>query len=321
VRRWHGKTVVRAIALVFGLVCVVYLVLQLRAHWPAIRKLDWTGATIAAFAICVVLQVVAMVFAAWCWGWTLRALDVPAPSRKVISIFCVSQFGKYLPGNVGQHVGRLALSREAGFQTGRVVVSMFLENAFAIGAGALIAAVGVMLMSLGGGWSLPRVALAIALAASSWLAGTWLLRYLLGKPPARLRAWLALERPIQLPASLIAGYFVVHILSYVVMGLVLALLLHGMTGTWIASAWTLPVAVTISWLAGFLTPGAPAGLGVREAALTSILGETLDTSVVLSLALLSRLTMMLADVLALLLGLLLREGRTKAPAARADPAS
>jgi hypothetical protein len=72
-------------------------------------------------------------------------------------------------------------------------------------------------------------------------------------------------------------------------------------------AWLLPAAVTVGWLAGFLVPGVPAGLGVREAALTAMLGPSLGVGLVISAAALWRLSHMIADLLMFGLGLSLRD--------------
>jgi uncharacterized membrane protein YbhN (UPF0104 family) len=63
---------------------------------------------------------------------------------------------------------------------------------------------------------------------------------------------------------------------------------------------------TLSWLAGFLIPGAPAGLGVREAVLVTFLILWMNPFSAASLALLIRLTTTLGDAAAFLLGLLIK---------------
>jgi uncharacterized membrane protein YbhN (UPF0104 family) len=56
-------------------------------------------------------------------------------------------------------------------------------------------------------------------------------------------------------------------------------------------------AFTVSWLAGFLFVLAPAGAGVRETLLVALLGSTLTAAPALTVALISRLVMTLADVI------------------------
>jgi len=73
------------------------------------------------------------------------------------------------------------------------------------------------------------------------------------------------------------------------------------------ATWKILAAVATSWLAGYLVPGAPAGLGVREATLTAILGSALGTATVVSAALIWRFPMLFADALVLAAGMRLRQ--------------
>ena len=64
-------------------------------------------------------------------------------------------------------------------------------------------------------------------------------------------------------------------------------------------------AYSLAWIIGFLIPGAPGGLGVRESALVLLLADTFPRDAVLLIALLTRLASVGADVLAFIIGLLL----------------
>ena len=54
-------------------------------------------------------------------------------------------------------------------------------------------------------------------------------------------------------------------------------------------------AMALAWLAGFLTPGAPAGLGVRESVLLIILAPAAGEASILALAALFRIVTVLGD--------------------------
>ncbi len=138
------------------------------------------------------------------------------------------QFAKYV-GNIGQHIGRVALAHRRGWQTGRVVLSLFVENGFALGAGALVVGVSV-LAGLGGGDLNRRAPLVLALLVGGWAFGTWLLRRLLLTPPAFVRKLLKLNEPISLRPKLLATYLGVHLVSYAGLGFGLAICLWGVAG-------------------------------------------------------------------------------------------
>src|SRR5262249_35056983 len=53
----------------------------------------------------------------------------------------------------------------------------------------------------------------------------------------------------------------------------------------------------VAWLAGFLTPGAPAGIGVREAGLLFLFVQTGDGSAILLAIIITRMITMAGDFL------------------------
>jgi hypothetical protein len=299
------------LAVIGGLLCLWYLTSQIRAHWADFAALDWGLATIAALVFAALLQAASFAFDAWYWTRLLKEFGVPADGRRGVSIFGISQFAKYLPGNVAQHLGRVGLAREAGWQTARVTLSLVVENGFALGTAALVAGASVAMPVADNVWSKQRLAGVVFLILAAWLVGTLTLQRLLARPPAKLRRLLGLEQDpeqgIKLRTRFLAGYCLVHLSGYAVMGCAFALLLRAMGDAWPARAWLLPAAVTVSWLAGFLVPGVPAGLGVREAALTAMLAPSLGVGLVISAAALWRLSHIIADLLMLGLGLALRE--------------
>ena len=60
-----------------------------------------------------------------------------------------------------------------------------------------------------------------------------------------------------------------------------------------------------SWIIGFITPGAPGGIGIREAVMTLMCGSFLGTETIVLYAVIMRIISTFGDVLAFLIGLLL----------------
>ncbi|QSX36832.1 lysylphosphatidylglycerol synthase domain-containing protein [Shewanella sedimentimangrovi] len=82
-----------------------------------------------------------------------------------------------------------------------------------------------------------------------------------------------------------------------------------------ANFWLLTGSFALAWVAGFVTPGAPAGLGIRETIMVTLLEPAYGPGAALSLALLLRLITSLGDALAFLAGLWLnRRQRSRTPA-------
>jgi uncharacterized membrane protein YbhN (UPF0104 family) len=302
--RW---LVVRIATLLLGLACLGYFVRELWSRWPDVRRLTLSVDVGWALGAAIVIHLAITAIDASSWGWLMGRLGVRTSTRAAIGVFFVSQFAKYLPGNVGQHIGRVTLGHGEGMQAGRTVLSLLFENAVAIGAGAALASAAATLAALDPVDASHVVPLS-ALIGIALVTGTLGLRHLLSRPPPLVRRALTLDGPLELDPKFLLGYLGSHVLSYGAMATALGLLLHETSGGTALDASRVLLAATAGWLTGFLVPGAPAGLGPREVAVTAILLPTSSSETVVAAVLLWRLSSMVGDGLALALGLWIRRG-------------
>ena len=132
---------------------------------------------------------------------------------------------------------------------------------------------------------------AVALLAAMAIAAT--------HPGVRRRLALPDRRPAEL-ARAVGGALVLYLLFFVAGGVLLVWLVAAVGGgidLGARAAGAVIAAFSLAWAAGFLTPGAPAGLGVREAALVAALGGLLGEPTVLLAALALRVVTVLGDTL------------------------
>lgn len=306
-RRRLLRSSVRAITLVAALACLFFFFREVARQWAAVAQISWSAHALLGLAASAVVVGMGGLFDAWAWGWLLRRLALPADSRSAIGVFAIAQFAKYLPGNVGQHIGRLELARRHGWQLGRVGVSLIIENGLALAMGALFAACGLLFMRQS--WDdakiLP-VALAVLLASLfAALAG----QRLLARPPAFVRRMLGIEQPIVLSTAVLLALCAVHIVSHLASTLSVTVLLVAYGVDLGPVIWRMPMIVAIGWLSGYLVPGAPAGLGVRELVLTDLLAPFTGKGPALSAAIAWRVASLIADGTMLLIGSFLRTRR------------
>ena len=300
------QTIRRAVAIVLGLLALVYFARQLVSYWPSIVAISFTTGVAVSLVVTALLHVVSGLIDAWAWGWLLRGLAVPVPSRAAMSVFMISQLAKYVPGNFGQHVGRLALAKSLGLAYPPVLLSLVIENGFALGAGGVVAGASLAFGIAVSAENLTRVAWTISLVIGGWFAGALLLRWMLAHPPRWLRRILKLEGPVTLETRLVIGYFLIHVASYAAIGGALVLIVFGFTGGASVEIWRVALAGMAGWFSGYIVPGAPAGLGVREATLTALLTPLCGVAVAVSSALLWRSSALFADGILFFVGLALR---------------
>lgn len=270
-------------------------------HSSSFPEIAWSPRAAAALAGATGLYLVMLAAGFAAWFLLLRSAGSPVPLRAVLTLCGLAQAGKYLPGNVGQYLGRAALARQQGIPLHTSALTMVFET-----AGLIVTALACAL--LGGtraAASLPP-AWQIALLAAGALAAPFLLVHAVERWfPAALQKRLGVERLTAPSIPALGACLALYAVCFVCGGLSFELLARGLFNVEAgpAGAWARVIpAFALSWVAGFVTPGAPAGLGVREALLVGGTAGLYGPGTALSAALASRLVTVLGDGLAFLAG-------------------
>ena len=100
--------------------------------------------------------------------------------------------------------------------------------------------------------------------------------------------------------------FAIYCANFVIAGVALNLIAAGVFDARGSSIALSAGVYAIAWVVGYITPGAPGGLGVREAILVAALAPIHGAETAFALALVLRLATVAADGLASLAGLALR---------------
>lgn len=263
----------------------------------------------AALAMAMLLYVCTYLSAARSWQLILRMNAVHMGFPQALSIIMISQLGKYLPGNVGHHLGRIVLSHKVGISAHVVVPTMVLEAMLTVMAAALCSLGALELLpeiSLRYGNSLIRNAALAAIAllglALSALALPVVRRHLSG-PASRIAVlaargnWLATSAAFgQNVVSLLLGAGALSLIVGSASPIPVSSILGSLLGTY-----------SVAWLVGFLVPGAPAGLGVREALLVLGMTPMVGQETAITSAALLRVTTVAGDGISLLIGIAIRK--------------
>lgn len=208
------------------------------------------------------------------WRTLLEMQGTGATAAWSVRTYGLSQLAKYLPGNVAHLASRQLLGASAGVPHAVLARSSLYELAGLAAAGLLLSLPALPLID---GrlvrWAAPPAAAAVVLAALVAV------RLKAGVRPARV---LALHVVFLLTASLVFTSL-----------LVLTVPDADRRFSWSAAGG----AYTAAWLAGFVTPGAPAGLGVRELVLVFLLDGRAAEQDLLTAVVLSRAVTLLGDTL------------------------
>ena len=241
----------------------------------------------AMVSVCVAIYVAGFAFFGYGWvRWLELSAAIPFPTATGIRIHCRSQIAKYVPGNVFQFVARHASANRLGATHSALVLAAAAEIAALVVAAVTLAASGRRLpapfpqIPRAAAFGVALLAVILAVTLASKLSGA-----VDRGRRARLRRWLGACLTLLL-----------YVPPFVGNGLCLALLLS-LNHTGALPPLTALVGIwSMSWLAGYLVPGSPGGLGVRDAALVLALSGWCSRTEAVAIATEMRLVSTLGDV-------------------------
>lgn len=266
------------------------------------------GTFIYAFAV-VLLAV------AWSFSFPLQQIN-RATGIDLVLIHAVSQVSKYLPGNIMHFVGRHVLGRQKGLSHASLAMASILEASLLMTAAILLAAMlapSVVSRLPEGTWISPLWVLCLGIISTVALCLIiWALaarRISVAKLNARTS-----KRILSAALFMLPFYVVFFACSGGVLYLIVAKLNSGSVDFDIIVG-----VAAAAWLLGYITPGAPAGVGVREAAISLLLAAAGFPQGAAIAALSYRCCTVLGDVMTWLAGLCIMSLRGKgAPATKLD---
>jgi uncharacterized membrane protein YbhN (UPF0104 family) len=302
------KRAYRSVGLVAGLIVtalfVWYVVRTLRGHDLSIYA---TPRAALGIMLASILWSCGAPLLALAWRDLLKSLGIRRGWRELFGIVAITQFAKYVPGNVAQYIGRVGMSLARGIPARPLAVTVILETLLVVAA-AVVMGVGTGALSEIGlqivrrhGAQLALIGLLVVLA----IAGLFVFRRV---APALLRRFApkyapALDTTLLPPQTCLARAFVLYCCMYVVMGIGLILLSHFLLPDAPPDYWLLIAVFALAWVVGFVTPGAPGGLGVREGLMLLMLAPVFSAASASVLVIALRIATTLGDVLILVAGM------------------
>lgn len=286
---WNGIRVAMYLAVLGYL--VVQLVQTRQVVAGDLRRIGWLPLVVAGG-----LALAGTVPAMLGWRTLLSGLGTPLELPIAARVYFVAGLGKYLPGALWPAVSQADLAHSLGKPPWRFVGAFLASVALSVLAGALLGLPALAwLTDAGPAWRVAAVASAVGLAALS----PRLLQVLfavLGRFLTRLPAKSG--RTSVLPENgAIARSFLLTALGWVVTGAHVAVLALPL-GAHPTATPLLVAGYCLATVGGVLTVVLPAGLGAREVMLSLAAGAVLSGSVVLTLVVLSRFLVTIADLTA-----------------------
>lgn len=253
---------------------LVFLVVELHSYWNEISKSQWTILEIACLSLLGILYGLSNMFLVMGWFNILAHLGLSVPLRVAVRIYGISQIAKYAPGNVFHVVGRQALGAAENIPQMKILKSTALEITLIASVAASFVPVFVHKFDSSINHEIGFMLFIVVLCVCT------------------VTVCFLMARPLVCATFFYACQVLVSSLVF----LAVFVLAGGGVDSGLG-ALAVIAGFALSWLAGLLTPGAPAGLGVREASLIFLLNGIGSPSVVLTAALLGRLVTTVGDLL------------------------
>lgn len=261
-----------------GLIAFGYVVQRLYSYAGQIDVTRLQARDWVAMGLLSLLYGVANVLLALAWKHLLAVFGVKVDRTWAIHLYGVSQLAKYVPGNVFQFAGRQALGMAEGIAARPLAKSTLWELGLIAVAGSVFSLLALPLV-----WPRVEPSMAALLAVGAGVFLAYALRHALSANAA-LAWWL------QLAFLAISGAVFVVTLALIIPPHQAVPPLLPVAGAYVAA-----------WLIGLITPGAPAGVGIREAVLLFVLGHIVVPTDLLLAVLLGRLITVMGDLLFFLL--------------------
>ena len=232
---------------------------------------------------------------------------IPTEPTLAATVYTSANLYKYIPGGVLYVAGRNRLAVETeGLGHGKVAFATVVEGALIAVAAILVAVINAFdhtfsyLRQLD---ALPIIGIVVAIIILAIIPVIYVFRHKIST------GWKYLtENMEELTFAVMFKRFGFALLLMALWGgsfaATLALLGQSMTLGLVSTVVGLFI---LSWVAGFLTPGAPSGLGIREAVMLMFMGGIVDGGLLIVAMIIHRVLTVMGDLLAYGIALLYRQ--------------
>ena len=274
------KKFARYIGNILVLISFYFIIKILLENYQKIH-IDFTPYTLLVIAIGIVGIWIGTMGISLGWYFQLKEKYPKITFFTSCFIVCFSQIGKYLPGNVGHFIGRGVMVQHIVSKSD-IVYSLFVENIVLL----------IVAVAFGTGYL-------FFIDIDYYFSFGELLLVLLGIVAVAVTGIYLVKKKIALyhlsPAT-VAKLFVLAILSTLFGGLVIDLLAGLFETGSNVSYLQYTAGFALAFLAGFVIPGAPGGIGIREYSFVLLFQNQLGEGVALQIILLFRLISIIGDI-------------------------
>lgn len=247
---------------------------------------------------------------AYAYGWRL-ILKFTSNSEieyhNAYVVFVKSNIAKYIPGNVANYVSRNIIGSRLGWQHKDIVISSIIEIILVVFTSFMISIVlgfeyeKKYLLELLNGKAIIYILCIVIIVLIIFAVFVYRKKFSITDFISKLS--------LKKLCILSVKAFLAFGLTFIIFGIsyVLLLLYIAKADMSILQICNIIGMYMVSWAIGYLTPGAPGGLGVRESILISSLSPMFGLEVIVITSILHRIICIIGDIISLILGYLVEK--------------
>lgn len=295
----YKKLTIRTTGVIAVIVSLWYIIRSFISS-GSISHIEFSWKIIFITAALSILYSAGNVLRALNWGIIIHTLSaVKIPFKPLISIYLKTEIIKYIPSNVMHFAGRHILAREYGASHKTALAANVLDMGFILSAAAAVS-FPVLFFSKdilpSGFFSVlySRKLILIILAVSVLLSAVCIL-FVKRKKIAGFFSHASIRN--------YAVIFIIDVFVFILNGALFWFLLRNMSAPETVSIIIAAPLYALCWMAGFIIPGSPGGLGVREALIVFVFGRLCGDQEAIFAAVLMRIISIAGDSLSLAAGI------------------
>ena len=204
-----------------------------------------------------------------------------------------TQIAKYIPGNIFHYAGRYIIGKSMGFDKSVLITSTILEAICLLIVASALSLSGVLFFGLEQE-NISSIQLMVILVLSVCFVFSL---YIIAPRIIKLSNHNIKFDSFQNMFLRLKSVFLMQSVFFLFSGLALVLIVVNQTETVSLEVAGIIIVVSIaSWIIGFVTPGAPAGVGVRDAIIVFSLTQFFDSYLAVMAALIYRMVTVVGDI-------------------------
>ncbi|XXJ20628.1 hypothetical protein ACR42D_14040 [Desulfovibrio caledoniensis] len=291
------------------LACLYYIYTVYDRNAAKLTEYAWTAEHLSILTAGAVLLGAFYLSLAWAWVHMATESNQGYARWQLLFIYARTSIYKYLPGNVFHLLGRNVVGAKSGVCQAQLASATFFEMVLSVLNSFGVAA---LLLLLSHSRLYPRNLILITCGAYLLLLAIIILIPTRGRLPEGQRSLRKLCATVITPPRGVIVAIPLTILLYAGMAFVAVFIWVQLIG--IPLSWAeIGACYVLGWLAGYVVPGAPGGIGVRETFLLFAMSTQAGEADILLFALFMRLVATGADITLFLLGKLLEKAFSARP--------